>query len=579
MELYFYAPREKVELLSGSRQKAFLAGGDFGYGNFGDVLQHAGAISVVRDNSSLAVIAVQSIATISKFGDIRKTQKSYGVDCLLFVSDAPLDEDCEKKFGLEPVTSILNVAYVQLYGGGFLNGLWGDYVLNVIEAVLSRAGKAAYVISGQQVSEDFIDRVVAHVSKFKPLLFGVRDQRSEQLLSSAGIEVEFSFDDAVEPLLKLRELLRVKAGSGLLVHLNTSDYTGNDTALQEIRADLTVMSRVFGEGAPLTLLQAYRDSREEVVDSIESVKRLDSGFSFPDIRLIQLMNVLDHPGSSSSLMPLIGDFAYSCSYHVTLWMQLCGIPCWLRGENAYYRQKREALGVTFDSFSDFLAGRKVPDHAQKLNLRSSWLGNVTRILRELDIVSDLIEFSLPSSDCVLLNFRYKGDPSLSERLSFAWGQKLHIDGLLEKEREKANYSAARIAELNCDNEELRERGRAMIGRITVLGQELHKVSSDNNWLRVELDRLSQDNVRLQSEINQCLDAQEVARFQLDRVYQSTSWQWTRPMRVLVRYCRTARFDAAGEIGLFEALRRSAYKFRVSPKVRTVVGSVLNKFRR
>ncbi|QIL89352.1 hypothetical protein GNX18_05925 [Microbulbifer sp. SH-1] len=579
MELYFYAPREKVELLSGSRQKAFLAGGDFGYGNFGDVLQHAGAISVVRDNSSLAVIAVQSIATISKFGDIRKTQKSYGVDCLLFVSEAPLKDDCSISLGLEQVTSIINVAYFQLYGGGFLNELWGDYVLGVAEAVLGRLENPTYVISGQQISEDYVETVVAHIQRFKPRLVGVRDQRSVDLLRSAGVEVAFSFDDAVEPLLELRELLPVQVGPGVLLHLNTSGYTGNDAALKNIKADLSAMSSRFAEGAPLTLLQAYRDPREEVLDSLESVKRLGAGFNYSDVRLIQLVNLLDHPGACELSTPLIGEFAYSCSYHVTLWMQLCGIPCWLRGENSFYREKREALGIVCNSFTEFLMSPKVPDHTEKLKVRSDWLESLKGVLAGLTQERSLIGFPLPARDCVHLNFRYQGEPSLSERLDFAWRQKLYLDELLEVERKESYFSAVKVLELESENDSLRDRVYGMVKRITALGHEFHGIQSDNNWLRVELERVRQENVRLQYESAQYLISQEIVESQLRLLYQSTSWQLTRPMRVLVRYYRTARFDAAGEIGLFEALRRIAQKLRVPPKVRSLVGQTLKNYRR
>ncbi|WP_066963980.1 hypothetical protein [Microbulbifer sp. Q7] len=280
MGFYFYALKESIGLLRGVRQKALLVGSDFGYGNFGDVLQHVSAISFLRDNSNLAIVSVNSIATIPKLVDIERIQDSYGVDCLLFVSEAPLSDDSCVSLGLEQVTSLHNVSYVQLYGGGFLNELWGEYVIGVAEAILERLDNPVYLISGQQVSEGFVDSVVTHIQRFNPVFIGVRDYRSEKLLKSAGVDTEFSFDDAVEPLLKMRELLQVEAGPGMIFHLNISDYTGNDAAILDIKADLAAMSRVSSGSVPVTLLQAYRDQREEVVDSIESVKRLGGGVCF-----------------------------------------------------------------------------------------------------------------------------------------------------------------------------------------------------------------------------------------------------------------------------------------------------------
>lgn len=41
-QLHFYADPHSASVLAGSGAKAVLVGSDFGYGNFGDVLQHVG---------------------------------------------------------------------------------------------------------------------------------------------------------------------------------------------------------------------------------------------------------------------------------------------------------------------------------------------------------------------------------------------------------------------------------------------------------------------------------------------------------------------------------------------------------
>ncbi len=345
------------------------------------------------------------------------------------------------------------------------------------------------------------------------------------------------------------------------------------------------------------------------------------GFAFSDLRLIHLMNLLEAPRPAKSLLPLVGQFAYSCSYHITLWMQLSGIPCWLRGENAYYRQKREALGLADNSFGEFLKFRRLADHSQKLELRSSWLNRVKLVLSNLGLVSNSINFPMPAHNSARLDFTYKGEPSLSERLNSLWNEKLRLVELLEGERARANLSSlklaeleqeievligrsqsmvarigdleaeneglirrsqvmgARISELEGHSEAFRVRKLALIERITRLGHDFHAVQSDRNWIHSELGRVNKENTRLQAEVAQCWDAQVAAQSQINLLYQSTSWQLARPVRVLVRYYRTRRFDAAGNVGLFEALRRVARKLRVPAKVRSFVGRKLEVCRR
>ena len=115
---------------------------------------------------------------------------------------------------------------------------------------------------------------------------------------------------------------------------------------------MLVADQVGSEGKPV-LLQAFQDAREEVLDSFETVKRLEIGFPFAGLETILLVGAAMGKGSER-VRPVTGHFGYSCSYHVALWLQLCGIPCWLRGTNDYYEHKCRALGIEGD-FESFLA--------------------------------------------------------------------------------------------------------------------------------------------------------------------------------------------------------------------------------
>jgi hypothetical protein len=51
--LYFYADDASQKILAGDAQKIISIGSDFGYGNFGDVLQHINALRAIKKQEDL----------------------------------------------------------------------------------------------------------------------------------------------------------------------------------------------------------------------------------------------------------------------------------------------------------------------------------------------------------------------------------------------------------------------------------------------------------------------------------------------------------------------------------------------
>lgn len=419
MQLYFYADVESVSILEERKPKALLIGSDFGYGNFGDVLQHKGAIAGVRSESELAVVSIFSLNAISRHVDMHSLRSGYGVDALLFVSPEPIETGRADKLGLRLQEIVRDVAFVQLYGGGFLNEMWGDFVLGVAEYFLQRVPNVTYLISGQQVSPGYAQRVVEHITTYKPILLGVRDHDSQAALGELGVHAEFSFDDATEQLLALNHMLQLQPGAGVFVHLNSSGYTGNDEALQEIRAHMQIVADRVGSRERPVLLQAFQDAREEVLDTVETVKRLETGFPFIDTETVLLVAAILGGGKGATPRKFTGGFGYSCSYHVTLWLQLSGIPCWLRGSNAYYDQKRKALGIE-GTFVDFLERMPRPDHGRNLKARAEWIVKLGAILGGIKAESNRVELNRLEGAPPARAFNYKGEPRLETRLNETW---------------------------------------------------------------------------------------------------------------------------------------------------------------
>lgn len=637
-QLFVYADAESIAVLSAEHAKAILLGSDFGYGNFGDLLQHMGSIRRIKKCSTLRTASVLSLDAISRHVSVASLRRSYGVDALMFVSSAPLTSDQADVLGLKGVAELRNVSCVQLYGGGFLNETWGDFVLEAAEFFLRKLPGAAYFVSGQQVSSGYAGRVLQHVGEFNPRLFGVRDRDSLQMLQATGIDAEYSFDDAVEPLQELSKIIVLeRGGSGLFMHLNSSGYTGNGRAIDELMAQLQVLAERT-DRTDVILFQAFQDAREEVIDSIETVKRLEHGFPFVDLNTVMLVSsIMEGEREDGRVHKVVGQFGYACSYHITLWLQLNGIPCWLRGSNSYYDQKRRSLGIEGD-LDSFLAALPVPDHSANLIERSLWTAKLETAIADIGVVANDAQLE-PAGLVPTRTFQFKGEPRLEERLSEAWAsvnglqeerQRLHV----EFEQQKGAGFEELLARINQGFEAIERREIAIIDRFEALSSTVVTVGDECGALAEQLriaelgwTATRESSERLgtylaafsgreplerqlqvsESRLQACGDqltvvGAEARRYReqaerdhvamlaatenaqrtsgvLDEIVRSRSWRWTRPLRVTNRFLLTGRFDARGQVGLFEALRRIAQRLPIPASWKSTMGRYLHRMRR
>lgn len=638
-QLFVYADAESAATLAADDAKAILIGSDFGYGNFGDLLQHMGSIKRIQQWSSLLAVSVLSLDAISRHVSVASLRRSYGVDALMFVSSAPLTSEQADLLGLAPLAALRNVSCIQLYGGGFLNEMWGDFVLGVAEFFLRSLPGTAYYISGQQIAKGYADRVLRHVEEFSPLLFGVRDRDSLETLQTLGVEAEFSFDDAVEPLQALSEIIVPERGdSGLFVHLNSSGYTGNGEAIEELMGHMQLLAEKT-DHADVTLFQAFQDAREEVVDSIETVKRLEHGFPFVSLNTVMLVSsIMDGARADGRVRKVIGQYGYACSYHITLWLQLNGIPCWLRGSNKYYDQKRRSLGVE-GGLQSFLDTLPLPDHSQNLTERALWTSRLQASIAGIGAVSNNVEWD-PAVLGDPRTFQFKGEPRLEERLNETWrsviglqDEKQRLEAELDRQRSAG--SAELLARIEERFEAAERREGALAGRIEDLVSKMDTIGDECDALTKQLQAAElgwsatrESSERLgtylansgggrdplerylqlsESRLIACSDqltvvGAEARRYReeaehnhavmllatenehrassmLSEVVHSRSWRWTRPIRALTRFLRTGRFDLKGEVGMFEALRRVSHKLPIPASLRTAAGQRLRGMRR
>jgi len=384
---YWYCDRRTFAPSVDPPDYVLLVGSYLGYANFGDVLQLKGAIRWHRQQTGLEPVLVCEAPAIRDASFIDRLRAWFGLTHVLVHSRERVDFG---PVGLSEVIEAPPITHLHVYGGGFLNGKWGPYLLGLIESLHERFGVAHYVLSGQQVGPEIRSQLAEHFARFRPVLAGGRDPESAALLSECGVPSGYSFDDAIEPLQELAESIRPTGeDSGeavdVLIHMNLAAYaweTQGPVTFEYMAAELARLReyvvRVRGGREPaVALLHAYNDRRvDEVIDTLAAVQQLEDTFPFCHYRVIDLSRLALEMGTGregAARIPGKPLVALSSSYHVALFCGLLGVPCFLQSHNAYYRQKKLGLGLRADSLADFLDRPEVPSLLEKLRARDEWL--------------------------------------------------------------------------------------------------------------------------------------------------------------------------------------------------------------
>ena len=482
---YLYADVASLSVLEGGGEKVFLVGGCFGNQNFGDILQLKNTAKFYRQLGRFNSVAVFNTHDIGDFKFPGFACQAFGVDAVVFVSSLPLC-GLDVGAGLLPVRIIRHAEVLHLYGGGFLNDMWGDSVLNITERFLEFLKPPTYVVSGQQITPPFESRVLQHIQAYQPILFSVRDDFSEKLLAGKGYHPETSFDDATEALLQLADQFSLKRAPGLLLHINSSDYTNNVTGDDGLVSELKALAAGSDVHNKVTVFQAFADRRIEIVDTRESIKQLERFFPFTDYRFVELAFLACGLGTRP-IEPLQGDFGYSCSYHFALWLQLSGIPCWLRVSNPFYWQKAAALQVNQD-FVSYLRDPYLADHTSNLDQRQKWLMQLRHVISDAPSGRQVCE--------IIIN----------DDVSSPWHFKRNATS---NSRELTDQLATRVNEIGSQLQLERQRAECA---------ELASLELANRLEQAQKD-LAQ------------------ARLQYQSILQSRSWRLTGPLRFMARILR------------------------------------------
>jgi hypothetical protein len=393
--VYFYASESTVAFLNSSQTRVYLYGSGEGYSNFGDTIQLKGTVEFYRNNTAMTPIVVLALSSVNDERHARDLAKWYGVDHVMFTSTEALDA---KLVGLEAMTSISTGGYLHLYGGGYLNGIWGKARLDFVEFFLKVFLIEKYLISGVQIDGEIIPQLNRVFEIKQPELFGVRDRPSQELAetSIAREATRFSFDDVAEPFTQWRSFLQKKKVAPLGtrgefgLHFNfTGEYTGGRQQFEQTQIVLDSVIEKYPESR-LALLHAYDDKRFIVRDSLAGLKEFESYFPFDEFRVVNTAKMsmdmdLHHGTFPGSAQTFALDFAIVSSYHTALLLHFLGVPAFLFSLNDYYRQKVAIFDLPAD-VSDFIADPRafVRDFTPELSARDEWIAELTTVVASWD---------------------------------------------------------------------------------------------------------------------------------------------------------------------------------------------------
>ncbi|HKO39201.1 MAG TPA: hypothetical protein VJU14_12615 [Solirubrobacterales bacterium] len=340
-----FATPETAEELAGVDTLALLVGSYDGSGNYGDVCQLDATLGLLdRLSPSLPAVPVLERSYLQSHRTSSGEMANPPAHVVFFDPEGAAGD------GLVPLAAPASARFglLYLYGGGFLNPLWGERKLAMLWAVegLLSATPRARISSGMQVDPGWISKLDARahslLASFE--LLGARDEISAAALRRAwpGSRVLDGGDDAVGILGRLHQHPGTEDDGPLEINVHVAEHDW----VTETPADVVpFISGLLGElagGRSLRVrpLLTYVDSR---VDERPALERLRAACGEQGIELAE--PCLLRPAAIDDLGPELAGavLTLSCSYHAALTSLLLGVPATLLSDNGYYEQKAAGL--------------------------------------------------------------------------------------------------------------------------------------------------------------------------------------------------------------------------------------------
>ena len=345
----FADPATADELAAGSAV-ALLVGSYDGSGNFGDIAQLEGALGALAPlGDRLLALPVLELGAADRYRDPAHAPR--GAERVLYFDPSGRGEPGLTRLRAR-VGPGLGVCW--LYGGGYLNGLWGARklaMLGACEALLGGAGGIVRLASGLQVDAGWMESLPLESQQMLRRfdLLGSRDPESTATLAALGGDSTLveTGDEALAAFARLRPPRTADGEEQPSVNLHFADHdwvTEDPGRLGAFVADLLAALARRGVATRFRPLLAYADS---VTDERAALRRLadrcGAGIELLEPRLLRTAGLeeLAHDLGRARL-------TISCSYHVSLVSLMLGAPTVLLADNPYYQQKAAGLRAGFD---------------------------------------------------------------------------------------------------------------------------------------------------------------------------------------------------------------------------------------
>ncbi|MDX6634970.1 MAG: hypothetical protein QOF06_1173 [Solirubrobacterales bacterium] len=357
-----FAPAETAEAVEAANSVAFLVGSYDGSGNYGDILQLDAALELLAPlEPGLLMLPVLEY----QFA----THHSGLADHMARPPRHPIYFDPEGAAGQEGLIPIsvgdqLSTAVTYFYGGGYLNGLWGDRKLAMMraaEALLARAKpeRVRRLGSGLQVESQWLanlsDEDAGLLRAFE--LLGARDPRSGEVLARFGSAVvPENGDDALGALGRLRPAEPTAEGP-LRINFHYAEHdwmTAAASPLLDFFVDLaSELEQHTGRPVGVQPLVAYLDPR---VDERPGAERLRDACAARGIAVEKPLVLRPATLGTAAAVLGAGTLTFTCSYHVGLTSLMLGLPTLMVSHNPYYAQKTVGLLDAFGQPPEFAIG-------------------------------------------------------------------------------------------------------------------------------------------------------------------------------------------------------------------------------
>jgi Glycosyl transferase family 2/Polysaccharide pyruvyl transferase len=340
--------------LADAESALFLVGSYDGSGNYGDVLQLAGAIATAsRLPGSPLVVAVIERETRGHHDELaRRYGELFGDAVIAFFADEGGDADGDLVSLGRSESRFPAGALVHLYGGGYLNKWWGARKAAHVAAVEElTGGRPPRVASGLQIEEEAAAKGgVAHDLLADAAWVSVRDagslEHARRHIPSLAGRVELAGDDA------LPFLTHPPIETGPIVNLHVNDGSWISDEPESLRRRIVALIEALGAavGEPLELqpVIAYEDPRVSERGIVAALlERHREEIEAAGLGLAEPLDVLEDAAHNELASFRRARLTLSCSYHVSLTSLLAGIPVVLLAQNEYYGQKAHGLRDLF----------------------------------------------------------------------------------------------------------------------------------------------------------------------------------------------------------------------------------------